>query len=996
MPEHSLQRDPFIVGRDRERERLHSLLDAAKNGQGSLTLVSGEAGIGKTTLIRNLSTGAANNGWLVLRGGCYDLTTTPPYGPWIEAFFRSYKPTGDLPEIPETMRDAEGLRRLGSQGALFLEVDGLVADIAEQTPLLILLEDLHWVDEASVDLLRFLARQLSGRRLLIVATYREDEVVRGDPLYGQLPALLRESPVERVMLRRLDQMNLATLVEQRYTLDRSDRERLVDYLLERSDGNPFYAGELLQELEESRVLRADDDHWLLAASFQLGLPPLLQQTLDAKLDRLDPVDQERLHIAATIGHVVSYDVWKIITSDEDDATLASTIEAAVRHNVLTEDATGTGYEFSHALLRDALYSRMALPRRRSLHRQIAEALERESRPDPDELSHHYARASDERAAHWLIRAGERAQHQYAWLAAVERYQHAIDLLRGEGSQSGQLGWLLYRIGMLLRASDRERGLQSLSSAEVQGHASDDALLVACSLGARGLLLCQGGMLGPGLAKMRAGVSQIERISDSDPEGKYRSEDVPESLLPRADDPTVGVIGPATLSEWLALAGYYREAIELGEAFIGRLDRLPTEKNVAPLWAGHYPDVFQGLSVAYATTGHPELARTWSERAQAEYLRMGHLIMVAAEQYNLLNMVIMGYGTDRVEERRELARKLAASWQQATTHRIHHREVQDPTSVLISLVEGDWQRASANAAWWATQAGGVGFRNQATVVSGRIAHYQGRFIDAWEQVRKVLPEGLETPLGSVEYFPGLLAIDLTASLALDQGDLSVALPWLELHEKWLAWAEGIITRPTANLHWAQYWLALNDLAKSREHATEALGYASDPRQPLALLACRRFLGYLDTIENHLDDASEHLTAALELADACAAPFERALTLVEIGRLRMAKRDRDAAREALDEAQAICEPLLAQPTLNVIAELLAAIEAEIDDGSDAYGLSPRELEVLRLLVDGRTDREIAEELFISPRTAMSHVANIRNKLGVDSRTAATAIAIRESLV
>ena len=180
-----------------------NLLDDAIAGHGSLVLISGEAGIGKTTLVRSVAQEATENGWIVIRGGCYDLTTTPPYGPWIEAFFRSYQPTSELPFLSERIRDEQGIQQLGSRGALFLEIDRLIAEIAEHTPLLIVLEDLHWTDEASADLLRFLARQLPDQRILIVATYRDDEIDRGHPLYGQLPAILREAPVERILLRRL-------------------------------------------------------------------------------------------------------------------------------------------------------------------------------------------------------------------------------------------------------------------------------------------------------------------------------------------------------------------------------------------------------------------------------------------------------------------------------------------------------------------------------------------------------------------------------------------------------------------------------------------------------------------------------------------------------------------------------------------------------------------------------------------------------------------------
>ena len=179
----------LLAGRQREQALLLQLLDDMRAGSGSLVLVSGEAGIGKTTLVEWLASKAEAHGCLVLRGGCYDLTTTPPYGPWRE-LLRRYSPLSGLPAVPNFVSDPGALAALGSQEALFDEAWRFFEAIAEQQPILVILEDLHWADQVSLDLLRFIARQVRNVPRCSV-TYRDDELTRGHRLSQLLPLLSR-------------------------------------------------------------------------------------------------------------------------------------------------------------------------------------------------------------------------------------------------------------------------------------------------------------------------------------------------------------------------------------------------------------------------------------------------------------------------------------------------------------------------------------------------------------------------------------------------------------------------------------------------------------------------------------------------------------------------------------------------------------------------------------------------------------------------------------
>jgi DNA-binding NarL/FixJ family response regulator len=171
-------------------------------------------------------------------------------------------------------------------------------------------------------------------------------------------------------------------------------------------------------------------------------------------------------------------------------------------------------------------------------------------------------------------------------------------------------------------------------------------------------------------------------------------------------------------------------------------------------------------------------------------------------------------------------------------------------------------------------------------------------------------------------------------------------------------------------------------------------ASDPRQPLSLLAAHRLLGELDTAVGHDADAERHLMDALALADACGAPFERSLTLLALAEQRASTGQIGAARSLLDEVRAICLPLEATPTLARVDALAATLAAT--GAQHPAGLTPRELEVLRLLTAGRSNPEIADALYISPRTVTTHVSNILAKLDVATRTEAAAVAVRDGVI
>ena len=426
---------PEIIGRQRERQFLRDLLASAIAGQGGLVLVSGEAGIGKTTLVDELITHARDAGALVLTGGCYDLTTTPPYGPWTEAI-RAYRPASGQPAVPSWFGNLDELEKLGSQAAIFEEARQFFASLAEHQPLLIVLEDLHWTDPASVDALRFLARTLRASPILILATYRDDEPLPNEPLQDALPALVRESRAERIELRRWPENDTRALIADSYGLSLDDEDRLTTHTHQLAEGNPLFTIELLRVFEGDATLQRDAGHWMLADLTPAQVPPLVRQVIEQRLRNLSSATRELLEIAAVIGHDVPFDLWHAV-SDASHDDIAGAVREASDTQLIDEAPDRTGIRFRHALIREALYESLDFSVRRQRHARIAELLIERVDPDPDSVAYHFKRADDSRTTHWLLLSGWNAERLAAWKHAADRYISVAQRMKGEQDRINQ-------------------------------------------------------------------------------------------------------------------------------------------------------------------------------------------------------------------------------------------------------------------------------------------------------------------------------------------------------------------------------------------------------------------------------------------------------------------------------------------------------------------------------------------------------------------------------
>ena len=470
-----------LAGRRREVEFFTALISRTLAGHGALVLLGGEAGVGKSRLAREVELLAERSGMLVLSGSCYDVPDQPPYGPWVEAFSRVGHTT-PLPDIERLFADAAG-RPSSERSEVQREVISTLSHQASTQPVLIVLEDLHWAERTSIELLRVLARETRRVPLLIVVTYRNDEMTRDDDLYRMLPSLVREAQAARIDLPRLDEAATAHIVSLHFQLDEYNQKLLSRHVFDRTHGNPLHAVELLFALKEAGKVWKTAEGWQVdPATFSdtaFPVPGLLRQVIESRLATIDPQARWLLDVASVAGIRFDMDLWRALSGMEDEE-FATACALALNANVLEEVPGQHDIQFRHALVRDTLYTGVLLPERLSIHRMAAEYLSQRN-ADPDLVADHYALAGDPRATHWLIRSGNRAMQLYAPETADARFTRAIEIDQQSDQPSpepflgrGQARATLGRIGEALedvaraldiaRASgDRAAEWQALSS-----------------------------------------------------------------------------------------------------------------------------------------------------------------------------------------------------------------------------------------------------------------------------------------------------------------------------------------------------------------------------------------------------------------------------------------------------------------------------------------------------------------------------------------------------
>jgi DNA-binding NarL/FixJ family response regulator len=959
------------VGRERELLLLRHALAAARSGDGRLALVCGEAGIGKSTLVAAFAREAAAQGALVFTGGSYDLTTTPPYGPWNE-IARQWAARGASPEAAESSQPRADLTmaEIGSKRELLAIIASLCTASAGRTHLL-LLEDIHWADAASLELLQIVVRAIAHERVLLVVTYRDDEVTRQHPLFTLLPVLARTPGAERLTLAPLEPAGMRQLVAERYSLPTADVERLLDFVQARTDGNPLFVGEMLRAIEETGALgRGDDGQWLLGDLTLTRTPPLVRQVIESRLTRLGSEARAALEVAAVIGRDVPVEVW-IASSGQDERVLTQAMERAVEAHVVDELPRGAGFRFTHELVRETLYYGVGLLRRRRWHRRVGEALAALPRPDPDAVAHHFQRSGDERAFEWLLRAAERAERAWAWVAATDRLEAALALAGEDALPASERGWLLYRLAMLLRLTDPPRALGLLEQTLRLALDADDALLTAHGRYNHGRLKLYINSWASALDEMAEGVALLAALPPLDP-GGHTLFDIVDAHTARG-----------TYTSWLAQAGRFAELRQMADDYSAE-----TPADAPPTAADG--DVCAALAIADAFQGLPDSAIQRFRQAVEQYWEAKDLGTSGCNYGWMLELTVVPYLSDNVRLRSQLAEDFAQVWSELASL-TGHPDVASVAHLTVMWLDGRWTDANDRAL--RLNASNLAMNSQSLIVPiiVNIGIARGDYALVLEQIRRDLPAGPTTLLRS----PLLLVRQRQAvQVALDAGKLALARDWLEAHDHWQREFDTTLGRAEGALLWSRWQQAHGDLPSAREHAELAVALAREPRQPLTLLAALRQLGELDCVMRNHPTAASHLDESLRLADDCAVPYERALTLLAQAELLYAGRSAHAAREAASQAQAIFVVLEAAPALLRVERLLEQL-SEAPGARRPAGLTTREVDVLRLVTQGLTDAEVAEQLYVARRTVNTHLTSIYTKLGVSSRAGATRFAVEHGL-
>lgn len=441
-----------MVGREDEFGQAARLWQEAAGGNGAFLLISGEPGIGKTRLVRELSTFVEISGGRSLIGYCYESERTP-YGPIAQMVEATLK-EGRLSDLPATvLADLlalvpemrlqypnvpanERLDPESEQRRIFDSIVTWFGALTRESQIMLVVDDVHWADSGSLSLLRHLARRLASRGALIVATYREVELDEALPFQEMLVELNRERLATRIKLARLDKKQtgdlLATLFAEEITPE------FLDGIYRETEGNPFFIEEVCKALVERGDLYFEGGRWHRPDMERLEIPQGIKVTIQSRLAKLSRQEQRILQAAAMLGREFEFEML-VVTSGSDEDDLIETLDRADRAQLVEEVQRpdvprGTRFSFTHALIYSTLVSNLSTLRRQRLQRQVALALER-AFPDRRQelaplLGRYFAEAGEgEKAVEYLVQAGDDARQLYAYDEAIEAYEQALIFLR---------------------------------------------------------------------------------------------------------------------------------------------------------------------------------------------------------------------------------------------------------------------------------------------------------------------------------------------------------------------------------------------------------------------------------------------------------------------------------------------------------------------------------------------------------------------------------------
>jgi DNA-binding CsgD family transcriptional regulator len=979
-----------FVGRAEELDRLLRLLERAERGRPAVGLIAGDAGVGKTRLLLELSVRAENHGARVLVGGCMEAGDVGlPYVPFVDAFRDLGTRPGEaevaaplaaaVPSLgrllPELATDAgpapppgDGFERV----QLFDGVLSLLVRLSELAPLLLIIEDLHWADRSTRDLLAFLIRTLRGGRVALVASYRSDELNRRHPLRPLLAELVRVPDLERIDLAPFGRVELAEHLQA--VAGQPVPPAVVDRILARSEGNAFFA----EELVAAGAIRAD-----------IALPEALADVLLGRIEALPELAQEVLKVAAVAGRRVGHRLL-VAASGRPEAEVERGLRDAIAGQVLVARAATESYRFRHALLQEAVYADLLPGERTRLHATYARLL---AEADPEggdgsaaELAWHCLASHDlPGGLAALVRAADHAATVFAPSEAFRHLTQALELWSQVPDAAAVAG--VDRVEVLVRA------------AEAASHSGEFRQAV-------GLAREAVEAVDEDAEPLRAAVA-YDRLSsyllDVEPDmdlARARAEILAASeraveLVPAEPPTPLRAMVAAGLARSLIVARDYEEARRRGEEALavaraaGSVGDEASALVIVSILELRFGDVAAARELLHAADRAAAAARNRPLELQARHalgayeLDLGNLAAASAaldqatELAEHSGLTWSGYGIDS-RVLRCIVHYSAGNWDEAERVAAAADERRPAVSAAALYVEVGRGRAAAGERLARLAPYRKADQYVAYLAGGceaDLARWQGQPERSSELARETLAtqEEAGAPWVLSAIWPaalGLAAEGDLAERARAGGDQAAVKEHLAIGEDLLARAQGALRR-ARELGRQVGPEALAWLARAEAEWTRVEGRADPDRWSAAADAFG--YGYL---------------------------YEEARCRWRLAEALLGEGDREAAAEAARAAHEIARRLGAGPLLAEVEAL--ARRGRLDLGvppprqpGEVGGLTPRELEVLRLVAAGRSNGQIAEALFISRKTASVHVSNILAKLGVHTRTEAAAAAHRMGL-
>ncbi len=979
-----------LVGRAGELAALTADLDAAAAGRGGVVLVAGEPGIGKTRLAEELAARATVRGAVVLWGRCWEGAGAPAFWPWVQvvrgyvqvqagdpASLRDDLGVGaaDIAQLVPAVRDcvpdlplAPPLEPEEARFRLFDSLAGFLRTAAARRPLLLVLDDLHWADAASLALLRFLSLELEDAGPLVVGNYRHTEVGQGHPLLAAVVDVTRGQH-RWLLLGGLGQREVASFIA--LVTGSEPSAELAAELYRQTDGNPFFVTEVVQLLASQGRL---DPAAGSAAALGGGLPEGVRAVVAERLGRLSGDCRRILEVAAVVGRDFELRVLQP-ASGLDAGRLLVLLEEAEAARVVGAIPGGLSrWRFGHALVREVLYEGLLAARRVRLHGLVGAALEAVYAADPGphlaELAHHLVEAAPgsgemaDRAVQMAALAGRRALEVLAWEDAAELFGRALAALElVERPDPGRRCELLLAVGEArMAASDVPAARSAYQQAgELAKRTGSPEALARAGLGLG--LEFTSGIVDP----VQVGLLEDALVMLDEGDSPLRARVM--SGLARALVSIPQVERRMVLSE---------EAVQIARRLgaPATLAAVLFDRHLA-IWGSERAEV-AGERLAIATEV-VDLAEQIGDRALA--LRGRGLRRV-----NLLELGdLAGYDADlaAAEQAAEQLRQLRYRWQLPFAH------------ATRALLDGRFAQAGElieQGLAVGQRAGDQAVRNYHTGIIASLRFMQGRFGDLAE-----LLQDAAARFPAMVVFRTALAAALAEAGCADQARVEferVAVGDLAAVPRDPAWSFSLANLAVACHHLADAEIAVKlrgllEPYAGRNIVTGRVG-------AICLGPAAYFLGLLDLTLGLPEQALCRFGQAAALAGRMRARPMTAMSREGQARALLALNrpgDRQQAAALLDEVTATARAL----GICGLGERAAALRVAATSSPPPLpgGLTGREVEVLRLIAAGNSNRAIAQVLFISPNTVLHHVSSIFVKLGVANRAEAAAYATRRGL-